>query len=180
MKQTDPQMKLRFPVELKGKIESAAKANNRSMNAEIVARLMESFIDPPGANINERRKLELVNSYAKWCRDTGADPYTSFGSYAQAYVAPEHQDSIDHVSFFNTVDPHYLSELFSVWILERPDRFPLLADRVDSTVRQPISPRSFDPDPVFLAEIEKRAAEWGCSKTQALIRMTIEEVSVKK
>jgi len=38
-KQTDPQFKLRFTPELRDQIETAAKANNRSMNAEIVARL---------------------------------------------------------------------------------------------------------------------------------------------
>lgn len=38
-KQTDPQFKLRFTPELRDQIEAAAKANNRSMNAEIVARL---------------------------------------------------------------------------------------------------------------------------------------------
>lgn len=37
-----------------------------------------------------------------------------------------------------------------------------------------------DPiDPMFLAEVQKRATEWGCSKTQALIRMTLEEMSGK-
>lgn len=46
MKQTDPQMKLRFPPELKTQIEASAKENNRSMNAEIVARLQESFRQP--------------------------------------------------------------------------------------------------------------------------------------
>jgi len=45
MKQTDPQMKLRFPPELKAQIEASAKENNRSMNAEIVARLQESFTE---------------------------------------------------------------------------------------------------------------------------------------
>jgi hypothetical protein len=43
MARTDPQMNLRFPAELKQLIEDAAKANNRSMNAEIVARLKSSF-----------------------------------------------------------------------------------------------------------------------------------------
>lgn len=43
MKQTDPQMKIRLPEALKEQIESVAKANNRSMNAEIVARLSRSF-----------------------------------------------------------------------------------------------------------------------------------------
>lgn len=43
MKQTDPQYKLRFPPKLKERIEEAAKASGRSMNAEIVSRLENSF-----------------------------------------------------------------------------------------------------------------------------------------
>lgn len=41
--QTDPQYKLRLPPELKELVERAAKANNRSMNAEIIARLQKTF-----------------------------------------------------------------------------------------------------------------------------------------
>ncbi|MFG1348610.1 Arc family DNA-binding protein [Xanthobacter autotrophicus] len=43
MKQTDPQMKIRLPPDIKARIEAAAAANNRSMNAEIVTRLEMSF-----------------------------------------------------------------------------------------------------------------------------------------
>lgn len=43
MKRTDPQYKLRIPEDLKSQIEGAAKANNRSMNAEIISRLEASF-----------------------------------------------------------------------------------------------------------------------------------------
>lgn len=43
-KQTDPQFKLRLPPELKERIEDAAEKNNRSMNAEIIARL-DAFDD---------------------------------------------------------------------------------------------------------------------------------------
>lgn len=43
--QTDPQFKLRFPADLKMRVEHAAAENNRSMNAEIVAALEEKF--PP-------------------------------------------------------------------------------------------------------------------------------------
>lgn len=38
-------MKIRLPVELKTQIEGAAKENNRSMNAEIVARLESTFAE---------------------------------------------------------------------------------------------------------------------------------------
>ena len=41
--QTDPQFKLRLPDRLRDQIKAASDANNRSMNAEIVSRLEESF-----------------------------------------------------------------------------------------------------------------------------------------
>lgn len=41
--QTDPQYKLRWSESLRDKIAAAAKANTRSMNQEIVARLEDSF-----------------------------------------------------------------------------------------------------------------------------------------
>lgn len=42
----DVQFNLRIPAELKGKIENAAKTNNRSINAEAMNRLEQSFIKP--------------------------------------------------------------------------------------------------------------------------------------
>ncbi|HHT8226877.1 TPA: Arc family DNA-binding protein [Citrobacter braakii] len=44
MSREDPQLRIRLPIELKEKIEETAKANNRSMNAEIVKRLDSSFM----------------------------------------------------------------------------------------------------------------------------------------
>lgn len=41
--QTDPQYKLRWPLELKEKIAQSAKEHNRSINAEICTRLENSF-----------------------------------------------------------------------------------------------------------------------------------------
>lgn len=43
MSRTDPQLKVRLPLEMKEQLEAAAKENHRSMNAEIVARLEESL-----------------------------------------------------------------------------------------------------------------------------------------
>jgi hypothetical protein len=43
MTREDPQMKLRLPEEMRDRIAEQAKANNRSMNSEIVARLESSF-----------------------------------------------------------------------------------------------------------------------------------------
>lgn len=43
MSREDPQLRIRLPIELKEKIEIASKANNRSMNAEIVSILSEAI-----------------------------------------------------------------------------------------------------------------------------------------
>lgn len=43
MSRTDPQMKIRLPDNLKATVEESAKANNRSMNAEIISRLERSY-----------------------------------------------------------------------------------------------------------------------------------------
>ena len=88
MARNEPQVNLRMPPVLKSTLEQRAKENNRSLTAEVSARLERSLAD------DERAK-------------------------AQAYAI----------------------------------------------------------DPEELAEIERKAKEWGCSKTKALIRMTLEEVS---
>ena len=43
MAREDPHFRLRLPAELKDKIEHSAKMNSRSINAEIVSRLTNSF-----------------------------------------------------------------------------------------------------------------------------------------
>ena len=43
MSRDTPQFKLRVPPELKEKISEAAAANHRSINAEVLARLEQSF-----------------------------------------------------------------------------------------------------------------------------------------
>lgn len=45
MSRTDHQMKIRIPAEMKEKLEKAALDNKRSMNAEVLHRLNESFGD---------------------------------------------------------------------------------------------------------------------------------------
>lgn len=43
MSRADPQINIRVPIELKKEIEHAAINNSRSINAEVVHRLSESF-----------------------------------------------------------------------------------------------------------------------------------------
>ncbi|MFC4788364.1 MULTISPECIES: Arc family DNA-binding protein [Giesbergeria] len=50
MSREDPQLKIRLPADMKDRIEEAAKQAGRSMNAEIVARLEQTFqTGTPGA-----------------------------------------------------------------------------------------------------------------------------------
>lgn len=61
---THTQYKLRMPPELRDKLKSASEENHRSMNAEIVARLQESF-DPAPAEahtLDEATRRELLAS----------------------------------------------------------------------------------------------------------------------
>lgn len=55
-KQTDPQYKMRLPPELKERIAESAKAHNRSMNADIVSRLEQSF--EAEYRVNKFREVE--------------------------------------------------------------------------------------------------------------------------
>lgn len=93
MARNEPQVNLRMPQEMKNTLEQRAKGNNRSLTAEVIARLAQSL-----------------------AQDTGEPAFAALR----------------------------------------------------------------DPDPEVMAEIERRAKEWGCSKTQALIRITLEEVSAGK
>ncbi|MDW5716179.1 Arc family DNA-binding protein [Pseudomonas aeruginosa] len=43
MSHTDPQFKLRMPPALRARVEQAAKASMRSLNAELVFRVEQSF-----------------------------------------------------------------------------------------------------------------------------------------
>ncbi|AYL70505.1 Arc family DNA-binding protein [Citrobacter freundii] len=62
MSREDPQLRIRLPIELKEKIEETAKANNRSMNAEIVRRLESSFLKeiPDDEIISAQAALQIV------------------------------------------------------------------------------------------------------------------------
>lgn len=48
MARTDPQFNLRVPIELKQQVENAAKESGRSINAEAVFRLEQSFRNEVG------------------------------------------------------------------------------------------------------------------------------------
>lgn len=64
-KQTDPQYKMRLPPELKERIAESAKAHNRSMNADIVARLEKSFEEEKFFNIPEALRDAMLKEHER-------------------------------------------------------------------------------------------------------------------
>jgi hypothetical protein len=54
-----PDMKVRLSADLRGKIETAARSSNRTMNAEIAARLEQSFAPSSGL---EKRLSDLESA----------------------------------------------------------------------------------------------------------------------
>ncbi len=65
-----PRVTFRFPDELRDLIERAAEANNRSVNAEVIARLEASFgqLEKPFNEAQEAVVVQMVKDYGdrKW------------------------------------------------------------------------------------------------------------------
>lgn len=61
-KHLNAQYNLRWPDELKEKIAQSAKEHNRSMNADIVARLEESFEKDDAAEFDKGFVLQIIES----------------------------------------------------------------------------------------------------------------------
>ena len=59
MSREDPQMKIRLPDELKRLVEAAASDAGRSLNAEIVYRLEQSFNPQPGTAFSMDQYIQL-------------------------------------------------------------------------------------------------------------------------
>lgn len=73
-----PQYKLRMSPELKDTVEELAKKNNRSMNAEIVARLERSIAqDESSSECNDSINVQLSS---EWFKKTGltADEFARY------------------------------------------------------------------------------------------------------
>lgn len=64
--QTDVQANLKIPKALKDKLKSAAKENHRSMTAEVIARLDESFLaDAPSQELPPAAKAKEQSAAAR-------------------------------------------------------------------------------------------------------------------
>lgn len=85
---------LRLPDGMRDRIKTAAEANNRSMNAEIVAALEEKFPKPLGAV--EDRIRHLADELLAIAKEIAANPLdgahrTALAIHQQAIVAELHQ-----------------------------------------------------------------------------------------
>jgi len=62
MARTDTQLKFRIPPDLKPRLERAARANKRSINMEVIARLEMSFKQEPKTDARSRAAMaKLLN-----------------------------------------------------------------------------------------------------------------------
>lgn len=64
MSRDDPQLKLRLPQHLKDMVEQAAKNHSRSINAELVYRIEQSF-----TGISDQKDL-IISAQQKLLKDT--------------------------------------------------------------------------------------------------------------
>ncbi|MFK3915761.1 Arc family DNA-binding protein [Psychrobacter sp. NPDC078501] len=69
--QTEPQYKLRMPHELKDKIKSSAENKNRSMNADIVARLEQTFKQEESSDMPSASNVLIVSAMYQTLREEG-------------------------------------------------------------------------------------------------------------
>ena len=64
--QRDPQYKLRWPEDLRQKVAQSAREHNRSMNADIVARLEQSFEHQENSDIAQlKQQIERMDQTIK-------------------------------------------------------------------------------------------------------------------
>ena len=68
-KHLNAQYNLRWPDELKEKIAQSAKEHNRSMNADIVARLEESFEKDDAAEFDKGFVLQVIQNQQATIQD---------------------------------------------------------------------------------------------------------------
>lgn len=104
MSREDPQLRIRLPIELKEKIEIAAKENTRSMNAEIVQRLEVSFL-------NETTSDEIISA-----KDAGKIARTARDElsniiFKRTFEEINSKVRIGHTSFFISIEDLQLDPL---------------------------------------------------------------------
>lgn len=114
---------LRMPEGMRESLTEAAQSYGRSLNAEIVARLEESFQEPapkPAQLAPEHRKKELLLDYEEWLLDptNPREEKGSFREYCRLYNGDDPDgEQVDSVSDIDEIEPDYLREMALAWRL---------------------------------------------------------------
>lgn len=95
--QRDPQYKLRWPAELRDKISESAKQNNRSMNAEILLRLENSFLLLSEPTDGFERHIETSKNVSMPMSIKSLDPIPMFNLEEVKKILNEIQESQEKV-----------------------------------------------------------------------------------
>lgn len=111
-KQTDPQFKLRLPSELKSKIDWVAVVNNRSINAEMVARLEESFDE--AVRLPPDLAARITASATRNMRSLNAEVLQVLNQYFPPEPSvDELLDELEKVNLWHETNPDYRTRLFN-------------------------------------------------------------------
>ena len=114
------QFVVRLPDGMRDLIAEAAKANNRSMNAEIVHRLDKSFEGT--GRVKERRIGELYVGFREWCKNHERDPTSAYHAFAAIYNKDQADETMGKIVGLDMVAPEFLSELHMTWGMQVPNQ----------------------------------------------------------
>lgn len=88
MARSDPQVNIRMPAELKGKIESSAEVTGRSLNGEIIARLEASLSQSPMTPLLSAALSEALADVMEYAHQRGVKPEEALTALVQSALAP--------------------------------------------------------------------------------------------
>ncbi|MER9079936.1 Arc family DNA-binding protein [Mesorhizobium sp. M0895] len=110
-KQTDPQFKLRLPAELKSKIDWVSVVNNRSINAEMIARLEDSFDE--AVRLPPDLAARVTASATRNMRSLNAEVLQVLNQYFPPEPSVDDLlDELEKVNLWHEKNPDYRSSLF--------------------------------------------------------------------
>lgn len=120
MARSDPQLNFRIPIDLRDKLEASAVAAKRSLTAELIDRLEQSYEATPTDDLRElQREVEEQRELAERFRET-ADMCDHFRSISTRMLLRA-KDLLPPGSQRVALDP-LIEESFLEWLNERDSR----------------------------------------------------------
>ncbi|SMF56509.1 Arc family DNA-binding protein [Pseudogulbenkiania subflava] len=108
---------LRLPNKIYARLKAASEQSGRSLNAEIVHRVEESFNSKHlGANAGrppERQKTELLLDFERWSYSKSPlNEKVAYSEYCRLYNGDDpDQEEVEHVYGIEKIDPRFLIDL---------------------------------------------------------------------